>query len=873
MLRKYSQFRLFVVFLLWNVVACGGPTPKIELLLSTQDVTQGSLKISFALSGVDGVEKAALYVDGDLVAQLKSIDEDVYLSVTNLTNGEHKLKVKVKTAGGVSASDVSDFTVTNPNVWVTAFEAPEIVYPGGNIRIRLTTDRPASKVEADLSLLNPDGGEASITQTTDGLNWYISQSVVESDSASEGWYNVPIRVFDSEDRRLLFRDVRIFRGSGPLMPLRSDVGVLEYGSFPAGGNQGASLNAVGVSADTSVISGGQFNIGVNYSGADPRAQALIGVDGYGGYLVVSLAVAKALAQKGGFASMLAPFVGSRLRPGFTAPQQANQPGQVNLSVYLPDGSLPDNARELWNVNVALRDSQGRIGDILTVPVNVAEAKRGELRVTLSWDTATDVDLHVVEPGGSEIYYSNRTSANGGQLDLDSNAGCSIDGVNQENIYWERPVNGEYIVRVDFWSDCPDDEGNGLPASWRVVATGCGIEQEASGFFSAGEADGGSAGSGVEALRFTAECEPYKVSGIATYAKNSPMAQATMIRSMEGIAVKVVDVDGKVLGESRVGPDGEYSVLFDPPADGSDAEVHLLFEAGDDSVRAEQLDGSGVHVYEDNQEQASIWKPSEEPDYRRDVFITDSNFTGAINIYQQGKKAIRWYAAKGYIVPGALVIQWTDGQAPNCGSCFYPDSDIIKLTGTAADPDQFDDPVILHEIGHRMHERIGRVDSPGGAHSITQRVTPALAYSEGLVTYLGQRVHGDVVYFDSFANGVAQRRIDTMYASIPTGTSNNKSWGRLSEGVVMAAMWDMYDPVNAGEHDGVTGWDDTLLHVAFNSSLTDDDVDFGIKNKVDFADLIGLMLCDIEAAAKSVFDTLLTGKYNLPWLKEDKFCTP
>ena len=64
-------------------------------------------------------------------------------------------------------------------------------------------------------------------------------------------------------------------------------------------------------------------------------------------------------------------------------------------------------------------------------------------------------LHVVDPAGVEIYWANRASPSGGQLDLDSNAACSTDGVRNENITWSvgTAPQGDYTVRVDYWSAC------------------------------------------------------------------------------------------------------------------------------------------------------------------------------------------------------------------------------------------------------------------------------------------------------------------------------------------------------------------------------------------------------------------------------------
>ena len=120
------------------------------------------------------------------------------------------------------------------------------------------------------------------------------------------------------------------------------------------------------------------------------------------------------------------------------------------------GDLPDGEFELMIAGV-----QGdEVGEYVSIPVNVIEVgSTGPIQVSVSWDTDSDVDLHVVDPDGEEIYYGAPGSSTGGVLDLDSNAGCSIDGVNNENITWDddaSPVHGEYVVRVDYWDSC--DEG-------------------------------------------------------------------------------------------------------------------------------------------------------------------------------------------------------------------------------------------------------------------------------------------------------------------------------------------------------------------------------------------------------------------------------
>lgn len=95
------------------------------------------------------------------------------------------------------------------------------------------------------------------------------------------------------------------------------------------------------------------------------------------------------------------------------------------------------------------------GSPTTLPVTLTTVGSGDIEVSLNWGSPTDLDLHVVEPSGQEIYYDNKTSPTGGMLDLDSNAACSIDGIDAEHVTWPSttPPTGTYQVIVDPWSLC------------------------------------------------------------------------------------------------------------------------------------------------------------------------------------------------------------------------------------------------------------------------------------------------------------------------------------------------------------------------------------------------------------------------------------
>jgi hypothetical protein len=125
------------------------------------------------------------------------------------------------------------------------------------------------------------------------------------------------------------------------------------------------------------------------------------------------------------------------------------------------------------------DAQGRFGaestQILTA-LPSPSTPTGDLVITLKWDTESDMDLHVVDPSGVEIFHGAMSdqpppfapqaeAGSYGHLDWDSNANCVIDGKREESVSWPNPPPaGRYIVRVDAASLC------GQPiAHWNVEA--------------------------------------------------------------------------------------------------------------------------------------------------------------------------------------------------------------------------------------------------------------------------------------------------------------------------------------------------------------------------------------------------------------------
>lgn len=108
------------------------------------------------------------------------------------------------------------------------------------------------------------------------------------------------------------------------------------------------------------------------------------------------------------------------------------------------GEIPFSIAKSSNVNLSenILETQKRVEE--------AGGKTGEVQASLLWNNRNDLDLHVIDPAGEEIYFSHRKSNSGGELDVDRNVrGETITPV--ENVVWVRNARlGEYNVLVNFF---------------------------------------------------------------------------------------------------------------------------------------------------------------------------------------------------------------------------------------------------------------------------------------------------------------------------------------------------------------------------------------------------------------------------------------
>jgi uncharacterized protein YegL len=130
---------------------------------------------------------------------------------------------------------------------------------------------------------------------------------------------------------------------------------------------------------------------------------------------------------------------------------------------------------VWNDLVAEQPTGGRFSAEFQKRLEREGAQSGALTVSLLWNNRNDLDLYVVCPSGEEIYFSHRTSACGGNLDVDMNVSPTSDEP-VENIFWPASgaPSGRYEVKVRHFRQhegCPD-----VTAFTVAVKTGAGVQE-------------------------------------------------------------------------------------------------------------------------------------------------------------------------------------------------------------------------------------------------------------------------------------------------------------------------------------------------------------------------------------------------------------
>jgi len=117
---------------------------------------------------------------------------------------------------------------------------------------------------------------------------------------------------------------------------------------------------------------------------------------------------------------------------------------------------------------------------------------------------------------------------------------------------------------------------------------------------------------------------------------------------------------------------------------------------------------------------------------------------------------------------------------------------IRIVGQVNnDTDEYDPHVVTHEFGHYIENQLSRSDSLGGPHSLSNRLDPRVAFSEGWGNALSGILTGDPIYRDS--SGPSQAR--GFRFNIESNNGRNPGW--YSEFSVQSILYDIFDDRDDG----------------------------------------------------------------------------
>lgn len=250
---------------------------------------------------------------------------------------------------------------------------------------------------------------------------------------------------------------------------------------------------------------------------------------------------------------------------------------------------------------------------------------------------------------------------------------------------------------------------------------------------------------------------------------------------------VAENDGAVLGETSTRADGTYSLNASVTEGRS---VHVAVVARTSQPLPAEVLTIPLQAYA----LSAPAFPAAARGFTQDFLAGTGDLGGVFNILDnvvEGAETVRVLTPNAAFARLRLIWSTVNRQRTQ----FNPSNNAIQLRGHPEDPDEYDDPVILHEFGHYVANFFSVDTSPGGEHSLFDDDLPlSLTWSEGFATWFGSEVRQSPIYMDSFGTG-------TFIMELETPTFASRVLGPGNELAVAASLWDVSDPANE-PHDGL-----------------------------------------------------------------------
>lgn len=617
---------------------------------------------------------------------------------------------------------------------------PETPFAGDSVTVTVTV--PGGDIDVDL-----EGPGCGSLMPANGS----SPLVLTGSAAASGWCSVSATAWlPNGSTRSFDGRFAIQEEEERVAPLEIPGAIWVNDALPVPSNDPEAPAILEVGGPDGFVNGSTTSHPVAFEAADGISALVVAMDDFPGYWLVPVPEGE---------------LDVRLNLGFPA-DFFEQLGGARATVAI------------W---VMMLDASDRPSALVSVPLTGTPAGSGDLQVSVTWDNAADVDLHVTEPGGDIIYWAEPSSAAGGALDVDSNESCVLDGGQAENIVYSNGApDGEFTAKVRMYADC------GAPgASGVVTVTNCSGDAQSFPFVLNGTGDE------VE-FTFDSKCTVFGVSGRVTYedftvrrtglSNNGRMVSAPFVRVQA-----VRNGDGVVLGEADANRSGRYSIRFtnDQADTNSEYFVRAVAWQDNDRLKQEVVDLSGdIHAWASEVLDTSVTPGA------TDINLAVSKADGAeaLNIFAVGLKTRSYARMRRHSLPFVQWVWQAGSNSPNCGSCYQ--NDTIWVAGDDPEGDGYDDVILGHEFGHFVLDNISQDDSPGGFHDGSP-TDPRLAWSEGWATFFGCGAVGQSAYVQAQSDSPWHASIETLPSVIQLGNSGSLS-GDLSEFMAAGVLWDLRD---------------------------------------------------------------------------------
>jgi len=740
--------------------------------------------------------------------------------------------------GPFDASDAVALSIANAPFHFKSVYTDDYVYRNGDqVEVTVSSGKSGVDVSADFSDL--DSGYAPGAEDVyeiGGGKYLVSYTLSAENQRPDGEHTIGVTVGDGQFS-LENHHLTVALQNLPALPIRVEGGIFVPASLPEptpNWNQPISK----VSGNDYIITGGSAKVDVDFSAFKyPKELVgiLVGMEGYSGHYQVPVSDSEGVEQ---LLVLMKTFV-----------EGENPPGTVEL-------------------RIAVKDARGTVSQYKTHGLTVKPVGSGDIQVSISWDTATDVDLHVVEPSGCELYYGFLQCPSGGWLDLDSNPACFMDNINNENVYWpegKAPV-GTYIVRVDFYEDCSMDGAN-----YTVTVHACGTMDIYEGKFAPGADDTGSEGSGVTVATFSNENCGRVVRGRIRYEDRTLDRDGFGIRTWKPVRYGAVELhrasDHELLASGHTDRLGNYEIQF---ANKGEPGVYIIVKSETDFT--EGLRRIRVMNHPKFQVVYALPSPSvneEEEEYPViNLDIPEVVGAGAFNILDVligGYDLVRLMTGKSL---GDLYSFWATGADTTdtlyCSQYFYDNGicsqkSALSVQGKDTDRDEYDDLVILKEFFKFALEKVSVDSNPGGSYDGTWD-DPRRAWSEGVSAFFACDVAGTRWFVNSRPAGVyLVEDLEGMSSPFAYGTANQALSGAVSPLLVSAVLTDLADGLSDEEPvDAVQGLRLGVYDTIFNYFPSFHNQDRGVQG-VDFVDFLDGWFCREWGDTATVTDMVVTDR--------------